>query len=838
MSLLKITVASLVTAGLLSVGGPANAVSSFGLAVLPDTQFYSRYSTPATGNQFMSRYGSEPYIAQTQWLAQHARSLGIPFVVHLGDIVDQVNQTAEWGVADTAMKVLEQAGVPYSILAGNHDVSNGCGYNGSQSDCTDAQRNPANEPYLRWFPTTRAQQNATFGGRDASGFHEYHVFEAQGQRFLVLALSWRVSDAGFEWARNVIRSNPTLPVIVTTHDNLAIESDGKTAKQTSYSELLWDRLIRDNDQIFMVINGHNHGAARATRVNDFGNKVEQFVVDYQMAYQGGNGYMRVYEFDLGANQIKALSFSPWVPLKPKNTLNQFDVAVLTDENNEFSVAMNFADRFRRFNPTFAAGPDNRDEPLVKSVREIVLADYDDIEPPVVAEPFDADDYARAPNTLAHWRFVGTPGAPVADGGRVEDLAGRNPLVRVPLERGALLEDAKWSDDHHALSAARGSVCFDANSNQGVRQSFFQTVQGAPLNDDMLRNGYTVEAIVKFSKDWTAASNQWMTVMSRFGTRGDLLGFLGGWKGSSTLQFAVSNLREFQWEPTIYTGGAAWVSCGSEGQTCSFPGTTQVRYGANGKFNTRTATGSVVCSNDVFGDPISGVGKSCAYLTQNTFNSKTNWSGEIMIDTWQHVAIVNDPVTHDTTMYVAGAPVLRNIQSADGVAGFAGTPWLIGGHATAGGSANGFLGCINEVRIAEGALTPDQWLTARKTRVSGTGGRQVITGTDGDDLIVGNAAADTITGKGGADTFVYRSLRDGVDTITDFVSGEDKLNLRGVLSSVGYTGGDALADGRVRVIDSAAGAVVQVDAGSGAFRNLVVLRGLSAAQVANAVNFSN
>ncbi|MFZ5457002.1 MAG: LamG-like jellyroll fold domain-containing protein [Pseudomonadota bacterium] len=837
MSTLKLTVSALVSAGLLTLGGPAHALSSFGLAVLPDTQFYSRYATPAEGSQFSNRYGSEPYMAQTQWLAQHARALGIPFVVHLGDVVDQQDKPAQWGVADNAMKVLEQAGLPYSILAGNHDVTNGCGYNGSQSDCTDAQRNLANEPYLRWFPTTRAQQNATFGGRDASGFHEYHVFEAQGQRFMVLALSWRVSDAGFAWARDVIRANPTLPVIVTTHDALAIESDGKTARQTPYSELLWERLIRDNDQIFMVINGHNHGAARTTRVNDFGNKVEQFVVDYQMAYQGGNGYMRVYEFDLGANQIRALSFSPWVPQKPQNTLNQFDVAVLTDENNEFSIPMNFAERFRRFNPQFAAGQDNREEPLVETVRELILAEYDDIEPTVPVEPFDADDYARVPDTLAHWRFTGTPGTPVADGGRVEDLTGRNPLVRVPLERGALLADAKWSDDHHALSAAKGSVCFDANSNQGVRQSFFQTLQGAPLNDDMLRKGYTVEAIVKFSKDWTAANNQWMTVMSRFGTRGDLQGFLGGWKGSSTLQFAVSNLREFQWEPTIFTGGAAWVSCANENQTCSFPGTAQVRYGANGRFNTRTATGSIQCSNAVFGDPISGTAKSCAYLTENTYNSKTNWSGEIMLDTWQHVAIVNDPVSRDTTMYVAGAPVLRNVQAADGVAGFAGTPWLIGGHATAGGSANGFLGCINEVRITEGALTPEQWLTARKTRVSGTGGRQAITGTDGDDLIVGNAAADTITGKGGADTFVYRSLRDGMDTITDFVPGEDRLNLRGVLASVGYAGADALADGRVRVIDSAAGAVVQVDAGAGAFRNLVVLRGISAAQAAAAANFA-
>ena len=816
--------------------------SSFAVAVLPDTQFYSRYATAAEGSQFMRRYGSEPYTAQTQWLAANARSLAIPFVIHLGDVVDQQDKNDQWVVADNAMKVLETARVPYSILAGNHDVTNGCGYNGSQSDCTDAQRDLAREPYLKWFPTTRATQNATFGGRDASGFNEYHVFEAQGQKFLVLSMSWRPSDAAFAWARNVIRSNPTLPVILSTHDGLAIASDGTTALQTPYSELLWERLIRDNDQVFLVINGHNHGSARTTRKNAYGRDVQEFVVDYQMAYQGGNAYMRVYEFDLSANKIRALSFSPWVPAKPRETLNQFDTAVLTDPSNEFTIDFDFAQRFRAFNPDFKAGTPDREEPIVESVRQLILADYADI-PPITPElPFDADDYPRPQGVVAHWRFdAGTPNTPVADGGTVADQTGRNPLVRVPLERGALLADAKWSSDHHAQSAAAGSVCFTANSNQGVRQSFFSTLRGAPMNAETLRNGFTFEAFVKFSKDWTAANNQWMTVMSRFGTRGDLPGFLGGWKGSSTLQFAVSNLREFQWEPTVFTGGPAWVSCASENGTCSFPGTTRVRYGAGSSFNYANATGSIACTNAAFGgDPAYGQGKSCAYEVQATYNSKTNWSGEIMTDTWQHVAIVNDPVTHDTTMYVAGAPVLRNTQSAEGIATLPDATWLVGGAASNGSSANGFLGCINEVRVADRALPASEWLTARKNRVTGAGGRQEITGTDGADLITGNAGSDTLTGGGGADTFVFRSLRDGIDTITDFTPGVDKINLRAVLQSVRYTGQRPVDDGVVVITDSSKGAVVSIDpdgkAGAAIPRALIVLNGVSADRARDAANF--
>ncbi|MGE8690755.1 MAG: hypothetical protein ACN6PJ_26660, partial [Achromobacter sp.] len=96
--------------------------SRFALAVLPDTQFYSRYATQAENSQYSRKFGSEPFMAQTYWIAANAAALNIPFVTHLGDVVDQASKPDQWKVADQAMRVLETAKVPYSILAGNHDV--------------------------------------------------------------------------------------------------------------------------------------------------------------------------------------------------------------------------------------------------------------------------------------------------------------------------------------------------------------------------------------------------------------------------------------------------------------------------------------------------------------------------------------------------------------------------------------------------------------------------------------------------------------------------------------------------------------------------------------------
>ncbi len=59
--------------------------------------------------------------------------------------------------------------------------------------------------------------------------------------------------------------------------------------------------------------------------------------------------------------------------------------------------------------------------------------------------------------------------------------------------------------------------------------------------------------------------------------------------------------------------SGWVTCANEGGTCTVPGTRPVRYGARDKYRYGTVTGSIACTNAVWGDPIVGVAKTCAYV---------------------------------------------------------------------------------------------------------------------------------------------------------------------------------------------------------------------------------
>ncbi|WP_022884171.1 LamG-like jellyroll fold domain-containing protein [Glaciibacter superstes] len=629
----------------------ADLASRFTLAVLPDTQFYSRYATEETGNQFGSQFGSEPFSSQTRWLADHDDDLKIPFVTHLGDVVDQVDHPQQWAIADTAMSKLEDGGVPYSILAGNHDVLDSNDY------LYDDQYDLANEPYLQTFSAERAAAQSTFGGRDATGMNEFHIFEAEGQQYLVLALAWRASDATLAWANQVLADHPTLPAILTTHQVIDIEPDGITPKETEYGLRLWDGLIRGNDQIFLTLNGHFHGASRLDKINDAGHTVTEMVIDYQMAYMGGNGYLSLFEFDLTNNAISVETVSPWVIEKPVETLTSYDQAILTGPHQQFTMPIDFQARFAGFNPDFAAG--SADEPsLSQEARDLILADYTEPTPVETEAPGNRADFIEPEGTLAHWRFGdqldGGAVTTVAEGGIVEDVVGENDLTRASVADSgsptAEVGDVTFSPDHANLSSDGGSICFaDSDRNTG-RFSYLSTDPTAPVNDVSFDDGYTIESFLKLDADWSAENNQWMMALIRGGNRNEMPGVpYDQWGNGGPAVLGVSNLKEVQF--------------------------------------------SVIPNQPELGD-------------------RVNWSGEIQVDTWIHVAVVNDPDARTTTLYVEGAPVLRNAFDTVGQSFVEDAPWFLGAGMDNNAVNGGWHGCIGETRIVDRPLESTEWMTAR------------------------------------------------------------------------------------------------------------------------------
>jgi len=112
----------------------------------------------------------------------------------------------------------------------------------------------------------------------------------------------------------------------------------------------------------------------------------------------------------------------------------------------------------------------------------------------------------------------------------------------------------------------------------------------------------------FCADENAACSFTGTRRVRYGKRGkynDAIVTGGVSCSNATFGDPVPNVpKSCQISTELYT------ACAAEGQTCSFTGTKEVRFGANGQWVTRPATGSIACNPATFGDPVPNVVKHC------------------------------------------------------------------------------------------------------------------------------------------------------------------------------------------------------------------------------------
>ena len=74
---------------------------------------------PDTQNE--AQYFPQVMASQTKWVANNRTNLNIQAVLGLGDIVNDGASTAQQQNADAAIKVLDNAGIPYLLSIGNHD---------------------------------------------------------------------------------------------------------------------------------------------------------------------------------------------------------------------------------------------------------------------------------------------------------------------------------------------------------------------------------------------------------------------------------------------------------------------------------------------------------------------------------------------------------------------------------------------------------------------------------------------------------------------------------------------------------------------------------------------
>ncbi|WP_432523096.1 LamG-like jellyroll fold domain-containing protein [Kineococcus sp. SYSU DK006] len=443
----------------------------FTLAVLPDTQylFDGDSADPA------------PVRAALRWLRRNRTAENIVFLAQLGDLTEHGTEeeiALAARVWDEELPTGGRGDLPYSVLAGNHDVSG------------DDRRGPT--PYLDGFGPGRFAAVPTFRGASPDGYHTWHVFRAGGREWLLLAMDWRASAAGTAWAAGVLDAHPHLPAILTTHEFVAADEQG-AASLSEYGATLWEELVRGRDQVFLTLNGHFWPVGRTVLVNDAGHEVQAHLTNYQDQYYGGAGTIRLYRFDLARGVVDVETFSPWllsVPEDERTPLQQQGVE-RTGDLDRFSFPLVADERFAGFAP------------------------------PVLPDPRPASAVVTA-DTAAYWRFDGTgggvEGSVVGAGTVVRDLTGNGNDVTARLVGAGTAGALTWSADHHPAAPAHASLRFDGHKGPDGG-AVLETGPDAPVNSSTFLDGFTIEVFLKLP-DPFVGDHAWMGVLSWEGNNGD------------------------------------------------------------------------------------------------------------------------------------------------------------------------------------------------------------------------------------------------------------------------------------------------------------------------------
>jgi hypothetical protein len=268
--------------------------SDFTVIALPDTQNYSE-TLP------------EYYHSQTQWIAENVAGMNIVFVSHLGDIVNNRDDETQWQVADAAMSRLDGL-VPYSMLPGNHDMEIG-----------------GSAPYyVQYFPASRYEREKWWGGSYNHNKNNFQLFSAGGDDYIAVHLQYCPPDDSIAWANKVLKLHADRKAIISTHVYLTAEgkhndhcneySDGK-----NQGKALWNKLVKVNPNVFLVLAGHIPGVAQRTDSPN-GTPVYQLLSDYQ----GSNdGHLRVMKFYPNEDYIQVTTYSPILDNYYTDPENQF-----------------------------------------------------------------------------------------------------------------------------------------------------------------------------------------------------------------------------------------------------------------------------------------------------------------------------------------------------------------------------------------------------------------------------------------------------------------------------------------------------------------------------------
>lgn len=239
-----------------------------------------------TDTQHYSEREPETYQKMVDWAIDNRYQRNIGYGIHTGDIVEHVGNSQEWANASRIMKTWDDAGLPYGIVPGNHDIGDG-----------------HYEVYRTHFGEQRYKGKPWYGGTVDDNVQHYDIVSTPGADYLVMYLDWSLDAEEIAWANKIIKAHPEHNVIIGTHQYITVGG-----AYYGPGKQIFDEIVLPNKNVDMVLSGHIHGVALNVK-RDGDRTIIEVLADYQEAPTSGGGWMRTVAFDSKAQTSTNETFS-------------------------------------------------------------------------------------------------------------------------------------------------------------------------------------------------------------------------------------------------------------------------------------------------------------------------------------------------------------------------------------------------------------------------------------------------------------------------------------------------------------------------------------------------
>lgn len=226
-------------------------------------------------------------------------------VLQVGDVTNN-NQKHQWDNARNAFKHLKDS-VMYVWCIGNHDYS----WSGEKKISITSRESSMLNKYV---------SNPLLNNNIVDEFEKDHydniiVKNTVGdQRIDIISLEFGPRPDVVQWVTDHVSRHIDRKYILMTHEYMTNEGtlyqSGETFANLQFfkipfcePEFIWDNLVKPNDNIICVINGHNGFCKYLESKNNAGRMVPQIMFNLQYQENGGDSMIQLWEFPKDKNEI-------------------------------------------------------------------------------------------------------------------------------------------------------------------------------------------------------------------------------------------------------------------------------------------------------------------------------------------------------------------------------------------------------------------------------------------------------------------------------------------------------------------------------------------------------